>query len=67
MFGEELERPPEIDTFRRDRGPGIFHGHRERIHQVVDRFFLLLARALFAVWSHRSAAGSILATSDLAS
>jgi hypothetical protein len=25
------------------------------------------ARALFAVWSHRSAAGSILATSDLAS
>jgi hypothetical protein len=26
-----------------------------------------VARALFAVWSHRSAAGSILATSDLAS
>jgi hypothetical protein len=42
MFGEELERPPEIDPFRRDHGPGIFHGRRERIHQVVDRFFLLL-------------------------
>jgi hypothetical protein len=27
----------------------------------------VVARALFAVWSHRSAAGSILATSDLAS
>jgi hypothetical protein len=24
LFGEELKRPPEIDPFRRDRGPGVF-------------------------------------------
>jgi hypothetical protein len=45
MFGEELERPPEIYPFRRDRGPSIFLGHRERLHhQVVDRFLLILIR-----------------------
>jgi hypothetical protein len=45
-----------------------FLGHvfNSKIFMVSD-YTEIVTRALFAVWSHRSAAGSILATSDLAS
>jgi hypothetical protein len=42
------------------------HVHSTRLEHSLSVSYYS-ARALFAVWSHRSAAGSILATSDLAS
>jgi hypothetical protein len=49
-----------LNSFSVGRSPQCHRACALRVAQWV-------ARALFAVWSHRSAAGSILATSDLAS